>query len=613
VALTHCVVAGAREIPCMTFQQGFMFTLRIEHNTVRLLPTTPTLVHDSDTLGLGARIPAALALVGADAFSLDRMAEVVTNGLRVCLDGSVRAVHLHPLPAGLVCEELPFSFFPVVHWKHAVAVRCSDEVLRLKASPPVESGLGGVEPYVRVVHADAWFRYLETDQLLDGAASAEYLAANKDIPGIRDKRVTCRMTRLTSRDKPDILTFFLVQAPGADTDAAAAAGEAGEGGPRCYLYFNSRSHLKWHLQESKGMTFDARHNTRWHNATRHLLVAGRNVFSPFDEDHDSGAFLFMHRIESHDNGRTLALNMADHDDRFVQAKLQAVAESKARVAAVRKWLRDADAGHHAPCSAVLEEQRALLVTREQEHAVQALRSAGVKMTRTVRCHLALCRSADFCLEWTLGPMHNWHQEGPTGLGIITKHPASSEYLLRGQYYVECLLPGVAQPLHALMDFVTAARCVVREGRSVFLRLSLARYFELCAYVGKSMRRGFVMRAPTDLHDALCAAADDEDALQLEAFYVLGDSAVAHTEQHVVRLAVMVHSLNLMDGSHYYNEQEKHKVIVNVRLVDSVNQPIVSLVRDDELELCHNLVYQSRQVAAHSQEQPALADACEIWA
>jgi len=48
VALTHCVAADRREIPGITFQQGFLLTLRVEHNTV--LPTTPTSVHDSDTL-----------------------------------------------------------------------------------------------------------------------------------------------------------------------------------------------------------------------------------------------------------------------------------------------------------------------------------------------------------------------------------------------------------------------------------------------------------------------------------------------------------------------------------------------------------------------------------
>ena len=288
--------------------------------------------------------------------------------------------------------------------------------------------------------------------------------------------------------------------------------------------------------------------------------------------------------------------------------LAAAAETKTRAAAVRKWLRDADAGLHKPCAAVLA--CALFVTREEEHAQQALRSTGVRMTRTVSYNLALGSSADFRLEWTLGQMDNWCQDGPTGLSIITKHPGSSEYLLQGQYYVECWLPGYAQALHVRMDFVTAARCVVSEGRSVFLRLNRARYYQLCACVGKSMHHGFVMRAPPALHAVLDRG---EDALQLEALYVLGDSDVANAGAHVVRLAVMVHSLNLMDSSYFYNEHDKRKVIFNVRLVNSANQPIVSLLRDNDLELASNLVYQSRQEATAA--PPALPEpaAREIWA
>jgi len=87
----------------------------------------------------------------------------------------------------------------------------------------------------------------------------------------------------------------------------------------------------------------------WHGPTRYLLVPGRNLFSPFDEDTDSGDFLVMHRIESHDKGRTLVLDMAEHDDCLVQAELVASNTTKDRVMAVKKWLRDAEIGLHEPC------------------------------------------------------------------------------------------------------------------------------------------------------------------------------------------------------------------------------------------------------------------------
>jgi len=511
-----------------------------------------------------------------------------------------------------------------VMWKHALALRCSDQVLRLALMPPAETRLGGAEPYVRVVRAEAWFAFLlEREILLSLEETQAYLAVNKDIPKIKDPNCTCRLARLFVPDKPDLTSFFLVQAVPAEPGAPAAAPAAA----LRYLYFNTRSHLKWHLQQSKGLPFEDKHNTLWHRETEHLLVAGRNVYSPYDDNDDSGGFMLMHRIESHDGGRTLALDVADHDDRLVQAELAAIETCKTRVAAIKKWIRDAESGVHEPCDAVLEERRALLSVRLAEHAQQVMRSAGVKMTRTVRFHLALCASADFRLEWTLGPLDNWRLDGACGLGVIKKHPpraadadadaapdadADGVYLRRGHYYVECLFPGQDRPSHALMDFVTASRCLVREGQSVFLRLHRARYSELCACVQKSMRRSFAMRAPGKVHKALCGP--QADTVQLEAFYILGDGAHEDADRHVVRLAVIVHSLNLMDGSYFYNEQDKHKVIVNVRLVDSENAPIVTLHADSQCETFSNLIYTSKSEAARVAQLPPLAGAAEreVW-
>jgi len=250
---------------------------------------------------------------------------------------------------------MPFLFYPVVMWKHAVTLRCSHQILRLGKMPPAK--FGGAEPYVRVVHADKWFQYLEKNLLLTLEETAAYLADNKDISKIKNELCSCRMTRLNCRDKPDITTFFFILSadPTADASVPVTA-------PR-YLYFSTRSHLKWHLLESKGQPFEAKHNMRWNTATQHLLVPGRNVFSPFDDDNDSGAFMIMHRIETHNKGKTLSLDIADHDDRYVQAELLAVAERKARMSVVQKWLKDAENGLHDPCDVDVAARCALLATR----------------------------------------------------------------------------------------------------------------------------------------------------------------------------------------------------------------------------------------------------------
>jgi len=239
------------------------------------------------------------------------MAEVMTGGLRLTLEDNVREVRLQPLMDPLITKALPFAFFPVVHWKHVISVRYSDEILRLNRMPPPESRLGGAQRHVRVVHAEAWFRFLEKDLLLSVEETAAYLAESKDIHKIRDTVCVCRMTRLTCRDAPDVITFFIVQTKElAQEHAQEQAGQDCEmtAAAPLYLYFNNRSHLKCHLLETKGRPFNDKPN-KWHKPTRHLLVPGRNVFSPFDEDTDSGGFLIMHRIESHDKGRTLVLDI----------------------------------------------------------------------------------------------------------------------------------------------------------------------------------------------------------------------------------------------------------------------------------------------------------------
>jgi len=104
-------------------------------------------------------------------------------------------------------------------------------------------------------------------------------------------------------------------------------------------------------------------------------------------------------------------------------------------------------------------------------------------------------------------------------------------------------------------------------------------------------------------------------MQLEAYYVLGEGSAADATQHVMRVAVIVHSLNLMDGSHCYNEQDKHKVIVNVRLVDEDKDPIITVDKHGELETCNSLVYASRHEASRQASAPPLAamHARDVWA
>jgi len=87
-------------------------SLVIEHNSVRILATTATSVHDSDTLGLGARLPTSMLIKNTPTFSIDRMSEMMTSSLRLCFDENVREVYVHPLTIWLEWR-CPFCFIPL--------------------------------------------------------------------------------------------------------------------------------------------------------------------------------------------------------------------------------------------------------------------------------------------------------------------------------------------------------------------------------------------------------------------------------------------------------------------------------------------------------------------
>jgi len=148
-SLTQCAVQDGRKIPCMTFQRGYIFVLKVRGNMVEVVPTPVSSVHVADTLTAYCNPASVLPLAGPTRFPVDKMGAMMTRGLQMRTSGPLVSVSIAARISAQdsynvtdadgtvshLCEDLPFSLFPVVHWKHLVHVRCRDLVLRLADFP----------------------------------------------------------------------------------------------------------------------------------------------------------------------------------------------------------------------------------------------------------------------------------------------------------------------------------------------------------------------------------------------------------------------------------------------------------------------------------------------
>ena len=121
-SLTDCVVRDAREIPCVTCEHGFLFTICFEDGVLNLRPVAPTLSWDAvsdisnDAFKPFEALPASAASLRACDFAkLFRhglKAQQTTDGLQVAVDIGYSEE-----------KRLPFYLFPVMHFPVLVVLR----------------------------------------------------------------------------------------------------------------------------------------------------------------------------------------------------------------------------------------------------------------------------------------------------------------------------------------------------------------------------------------------------------------------------------------------------------------------------------------------------------
>ncbi|NBX17962.1 MAG: hypothetical protein EBR09_11410, partial [Proteobacteria bacterium] len=113
--LTLCSVQDGRELACMSWEHGLLFTARVERQRILVRPTLPT--HEwpgAEDIAHGDIMPfSAMPFPDDSSVCVSEFQELLKHG--VCLEGHNVVIDMrHPKRAGL--RSLPCVLCPVVHW-----------------------------------------------------------------------------------------------------------------------------------------------------------------------------------------------------------------------------------------------------------------------------------------------------------------------------------------------------------------------------------------------------------------------------------------------------------------------------------------------------------------
>jgi len=580
--LTHCVARDGLEIPCMSFLGGFIFTLQVSHTRILVKRVYPTHLHVSpfaaehDVEGCSA-----LPLEEEPcSFSVTRLAEVMSRGLEY----NGETVRMRPQWENVTIPRderegdrqqlLPFTPFPLVEWKTAVTLTVTHEqgVVDAPLTAQLCSGRArGSEPppwegatHVRLVPVLDFFESMAG--MLTPVDRDSWEAANDDIPFPGEG---CEVHEATLTHTGVRLQIYFVLRP------------RNKGG-HAIFYFNSRAHLKHTLTEHADTPLSRTRYEAW--VHKELLVATEPVHDP-----TSPGYYNMYPMYTAPDG--VAADAVSFDDSESASLVAQRNNTLFKVGAMRKQetLLQSQVASVTGNTFAVEGKRAALqetlskvsdtrieLEGEARRLLELICATKVKREWHASVHLGrqLCRNA------VLGP---WEGAGDLLMGIIKPHEEGGKYLLRGTFAVECCDVGVETPYRGLMDFVTASRCLLREGSRVYINVSREIYKEL-----RSVEKG--LRVEDDaIHKDATSASQEYFKLQLAAYYVLGSVTLAEKTAPCVRLMLFSENRASAQSEFEVDTDTSRQIILTVELYGEDNVPIVTTLRDEECPLVEGLV------------------------
>lgn len=152
--LTHCM--QSREIPCVTFKEGYIFCLRIGLTFCEIVPVKKVLADNYAPLPIDQPLKFAKHFLG----------DVIARGLR-CEDNEIKVQVRSSSPGS------PFYFYPCINWPHLVVFSSGSRVVR--ALP------GNEKTELHLVYIDVLKDMMTLDP---DEASDDWWGENFDMPRI---------------------------------------------------------------------------------------------------------------------------------------------------------------------------------------------------------------------------------------------------------------------------------------------------------------------------------------------------------------------------------------------------------------------------------------------
>jgi len=581
--LTHCVVRDGVEIPCMTFREGFIFTMQVRHNRVFVNKVQPTHLHVSAFAALN-NVEGCYALPIDEqpaSFSITRMAEMMSRGLEY----NGESVRLLPQWQSIIVprdelgderrELLPFSPFPLVEWKTVVTLMIMHEeaevdmalTARMQTTNVFDKVATAWEDVSHVRLVSVKDLYESMVELLTKIDKESWEACHEDIPFPGEG---CEVYEAELTHMGVFMQIYFVTRP------RKKGGDA-------YFYFNSRAHLKYVLTENPDTPLCKSRYDAW--VHKELLVAMEPIHDP-----TSVGFYNMYPMHTCPDG--VVVEATSFDDSESSSLVAQRNQALVKLGAMRRQesLLHQQISNVSGNTFTVEANRTALQETlsnvsnsrmqwqgEAKRLSILIQSARVKSVR----HGTLYMGKELKKSGVLGP---WEQgKGDLLMGIIKPHGESGKYMHNGLYSVECRDVGVETPYAGVMDFVTVSRCLLREGRRVYVNVSREIYKEL-----RSVEKGLRVE-DTDLHKEATSSSAEYFKMQLAAYYVLGSATLDEMRRPCVRLLVCSENRNSAQCEFEVDTETNRNIMLTVELCGEDNVPIVTTLRDEECPLVEGLV------------------------
>lgn len=549
--LTLCSVQDGRELPCMSWEHGLLFTARVERQRVVLQPTVAT--HEwpgAAGLASGNVMPfSAMPFAEGASVCVSEFYELLKHG--VCMqDGSISIDVRQAKTAG--ARGLPCVLCPVVHWPvllllvedgWAVArpgaaplrVRPSREVFYEHQQRFAVARCCAGSGAARDVAFEETLAAVAAAARIDAAVLSAAAQACLALEGAASLCFACSpggaLEGAWVEHADGSLAFFASAAELCYSMLVVAAGEQKEG--------SSSEASASEASASEASSSEA-------SAPRAQLIAARD-----EQLCDVRVLESGRHVAPYWSFRTHAVLRELRDEAAQQcAAHEALALGAAPSAADREGF---DNRREALCEARDETAQLFAESSQRTHAVGARSYAGQTLFDLASLQTTFAPAGDLLLrspERAAGagpalPASRW--------GLVLEREAV--FLRRGRYAVSALAPqeraaaqeAPAPPSSVLfeMDFATMSRAMLQEGSELWVHVNSTVYARI---VQEALFQGTKVMLPVspELHARL--GRDPQTSRVLRAFYVLGGSSnVAPIDANSIRVIVLVASKSSAQG------------------------------------------------------------------